>query len=248
MSGEQRRSEASQEPWWSLDLLADLHAGALDADTARELDSRVQQDPAARKVLAALDATRADLAGMETPTIPDDVAARITAALANETPPGRAEGRVIDFADARRRRRRLGRGLGLLATAAAVVGIVVVASTAPNTVPEAAGPPPASPQARPPLALTGSQVRLDRAQLTDVLHSHQYSPALSDAQALQACLQANGVNNAKPLGAREVTLDGRPAQLMILPTTTIDRFRLIVVGPDCGPGNPATISDNTFGG
>jgi hypothetical protein len=266
MSGEERRMGAPQGPPWSLDLLADLHAGVLDRETADDLSPRVLDDPEAREVLAALDATSTDLAGLPPLTIPDDVASRIDTALEDEvrawsqaaTPPVAPQGvttgaEVVDLAKARRRRRRIGWGAGLLTAAAAVLGIVVIASTTLSTDGsnnQAASPPapvrvPGSPV---PLALQGGQVNLDRTQFTEVLKSDQYAHTLADPKKLVSCLQANGVTSGKPMGAREVTLDGRPAQLFILPGGTIGKFRLLTVGPDCGPGSPSTISDTTFGG
>jgi hypothetical protein len=60
---------------WSVDLLADLHADGGD---------RTGLDADALAVLAALDATRADLADLPPMRMPDDVAARLAAALAAE--------------------------------------------------------------------------------------------------------------------------------------------------------------------
>jgi hypothetical protein len=60
---------------WSVDLLADLHAD--DGD-------RTGLDADAHAVLSALDATRAELAALPPMRMPDDVAARIDAALAAE--------------------------------------------------------------------------------------------------------------------------------------------------------------------
>jgi hypothetical protein len=272
MSGEDRRSSAPQGPPWSLDLLADLHAGVLDEAEADELRRQVAADPEAREVLAALDATGNDLADLPPLTIPDDVAARIEAALeeevrawsqstasagvsslptadrpASQQHTGQAQ--VVDFAEARRRRRRrFGLGAGLLAAAAAVTGVVVLTTgtMGTRTNEEAAGPPPA-PSAPPPLALQGDQVTLSGAQFSEALGAKQYG-ALSDPQKLIGCLQANGVKSGKPMGAREITLNGRPAELLILPAGKIGEFRLLTVGPECGPGTPATISDSMFGG
>ncbi|GAA3430414.1 hypothetical protein [Kutzneria kofuensis] len=60
---------------WSVDLLADLHADGGD---------RSRLDADALAVLAALDATQAELAALPPMRMPDDVAARIDAALAAE--------------------------------------------------------------------------------------------------------------------------------------------------------------------
>lgn len=75
------------------DLVADLHAGVLDDAAAARLWPLVHADRGASAVLAALDATTADLRGLgagadtgsaPTPTVrmPGDVAARLDAALA----------------------------------------------------------------------------------------------------------------------------------------------------------------------
>ncbi|MGW5642900.1 hypothetical protein ACWEV3_24280 [Saccharopolyspora sp. NPDC003752] len=271
MSGEQRRTGAPQGPPWSLDLLADLHAGVLDQQTADQLRVQVQDDPEAREILAALDATSSDLAALPPLTIPDDVAARIDAALEDEVrawaqeqsgaaapaepvapqpaPAAEEGGQVIDFAAAKRRRRRkftLGAGLvGVAAAAAAVVFSVLPNSTSSDSNQAQPGATTGRPA---PLALQGDQVTLNGEQFGEIMKSEQYSSALADPQRLIGCLQANGVTGGKPLGAREITLNGNPAQLLILPGGGLGKFRLLAVGPDCGPGNPAKISDSTFGG
>ncbi|KAA2251351.1 hypothetical protein F0L68_37580 [Solihabitans fulvus] len=143
------------DPPWSVDLLADLHAGVLDAATEATLWPRVEADPDAVAVLAALDATIADLTDLPPLRMPDHVAARIDAALAAEAngraavptqsasdrgrpipfgagptgtaPPRQADAPVVDLAEARRRRnRRVGWGAGVLVAAAAAVGVVMV--------------------------------------------------------------------------------------------------------------------------
>ncbi|RKT84404.1 hypothetical protein SAMN05421805_103335 [Saccharopolyspora antimicrobica] len=265
MSGEHRRTGAPQGPPWSLDLLADLHAGVLDEQTAEELRSQVQDDPEAREILAALDATSAELAELPPLTIPDDVSARIDAALENEVrawaeqqqpavpaaPAAEQGGQVIDFAAAKQRRRRrftLGAGMVGVAAAAAAVVFSVLPNNTESSTPQAQQPPSPAPSSKPPLALQGGQVSLNGQQFADALNSSQYLGSLSDPQQLLGCLQANGVTSGKPLGAREITLDGKPAQLMVLPAGALGEFRLLTVAPDCGPDNPAKISDSTFGG
>lgn len=254
MSGEQRRVPAPQEPPWSPDLLADLHGDVLDQQTADELRSAVAADPRASEILAALDATRADLAAIPPVTMPDEVADQIEAALRQEASAAApaespAGAQVVDLAEARRkRRRRVSWSAGLL-TAAATVGAVLI-GVAPwkgtQTTPEAQPPIPGSETSQP-LALAGQQVALTPGQFTEVLHSKQYGK-LSDPQKLEECLLVNGVTKGRPMAAREVTLNGRPAELLVLPTGRIGRFRLLAVGPECGPGNPAKISDSSFGG
>lgn len=267
MSGESRRAEAPQGPPWSLDLLADLHAGVLDGPTADELRRQVEADPEAREIMAALDATSTDLADLPPLTIPDDVSARIDAALQDEvrnwghTPqqepaqpaPAAGEAQVVDFAAAKaRRRRRTTIGAGLVGVAAAAAAVIV--AVLPGTGEDSNTAQPPVPSTQPsggqgaPLALSGDQVTLDGQQFSQVMSSDQYISALADPQQLIGCLQANGVRGGKPMGAREITLDGQPGQLLILPGGGIGKFRLLAVGPDCGKGHPSTISDSTFGG
>ncbi|MEB3370727.1 anti-sigma factor [Saccharopolyspora mangrovi] len=273
MSGESRRAGAPQGPPWSLDLLADLHAGVLDGPTADELRRQVEADPEAREIMAALDATSSDLADLPPLTIPDDVSARIEAALQDEvrawtedaTPtrpvqrmptmsePAGENAQVVDFAAAKaRRRRRMTIGAGLVGVAAAAAAVVF--AVLPGTSQNNTAQPPAPTDTRPsgsqgaPLALTGDQVTLDGKQFSQVMSSDQYVSTLADPQQLIGCLQANGVQGGKPMGAREITLNGRPAQLLILPGGSLGQFRLLAVGPDCSRGNPSTISNSTFGG
>ena len=68
-------------------LLADLDAGLLDEATAREVRAAADADPAARAVLDALAATRAELAALPDPPVPPALAARWSAALAAEQSP-----------------------------------------------------------------------------------------------------------------------------------------------------------------
>lgn len=274
MSGESRRTGAPQGPPWSLDLLADLHAGVLDGPTADELRRQVEADPEAREIMAALDATTTDLADLPPLTVPDDVSARIDAALQDEvrnwtresapaqpaqqmptmSAPAGNGAQVVDFAAAKARRRRrttIGAGLVGVAAAAAAVVFAVLPGTGDD---DNTAQPPVPTSTQPgaghsaPLALAGDQVSLDGQQFSQVMTSDQYVSTLADPQQLIGCLQANGVRGGKPMGAREITLNGRPAQLLILPGGGLGKFRLLAVGADCGPGNPSTVSDSTFGG
>lgn len=153
----------------------------------------------------------------------------------------------------RRTRRMLSAGAGLIATAAAVVGAVFVIGipgknqdSRPGERPQAdAGAPSAS---APPLALRGGEATVSGDRLASVLSSSQYTDTLSDPRRLIACLRANGVDSGRPLGARRITLNGEPAQLLVLPDGEIGKFRLLAVGPNCGSGNPATLSDTVVGG
>jgi len=88
MTGIDRRGDAPMGPPWPVDVLADLHAGVLDAALADQLWPRVRQDPEAVAVLDALDATRAETErpGRRAigPRCRPHLAARLDAAIAVE--------------------------------------------------------------------------------------------------------------------------------------------------------------------
>lgn len=267
----------------SLELLADLHAGVLDEQLATQLRHRVATDAQARTVLAALDATVADLAALPrhgAVRMPDALALRLDAALAAEPqvsnktqggndpaadPPGEVGGvpaaggilaaPVADFG-ARRRRRRGWSRVGLAAAAAAIA--VLALGVLPLTVDqlrgvqlEISGTPRAGDalgtatgvQPAEPMALTRGNLG---GALDQALAARDFGP-LSPPGMMPDCLTANGVADTEPLGALEITLDGRPGVLIVLPTGRIAEFRLLVVGPDCGPGNPSRMADAVAG-
>ncbi|MCA1708504.1 MAG: hypothetical protein LC808_36585 [Actinobacteria bacterium] len=257
--GDPPQRSAAQSPEWSLDLLADLHAGALPEQAATPLRARVIADPQARTVLAALDATVADLAALPTQSparIPDTVAQRLDAALAAEVQ--RADGRLLNRTRSGRdrpatrqlvtrpasQRRLRARWVAAGVLAAAVIGVAVsgvLVGVLTGTTPragDALGAAAVSPPA--PLVLSGGDLG---GALNYTLGARDYGP-LSRPEALRGCLDANDVPaRDKPLGAREATLDGRRGVILVLPTEQAPQFRLLVVGPSCGPGNPARMAD-----
>ncbi len=249
-------------PEWSRELLADLHAGAPTKRAVARLRPRVDADPQARVVLTALDDTVADLATLSTrcpARMPDAVAQRLDAALATEVrrvgryplhlpdPARTAHRRAAACASVimpAARRRLRARWIGAGALAAAVMGVAAggvlsgVLSAGTPRAGDALGAAAVSPPA--PLPLSGGDLG---SALNDALGGRDYGP-LSRPEALRRCLDAHDVPvRAQPLGAREVTLDSRHGVLLVLPTTRPDQFRLLVVGPDCAPGNPAQIAD-----
>ena len=239
----------------SVEILADLHAGVLDERAAARLRQRVATDPQASTVLAALDATVAELAAVpqqRTVRMPNEVAQRLDAALAAEA---RRNGRRVlpqpspaPVGDlAARRRRALGwAGAGLLAAAATAVVAAAGVQWQTAGTPRAADALGTAHGVHPdqPLALTRATLgnALDEART-----ARDFGPLSSPAQ-LRSCLAANDVGRGGvPIGAREVTLDGRPGILLVLPTGELGQFRLLVVGPDCGPGNPSQLADSMVG-
>lgn len=254
MNGNERRPGTPFEPPWSVDLLADLHAGVLDPQTDAELRPRVAADPEARAVLAALDATLADLSSLPPLTMPADVAARIDAALAAEarhmtgapsTGAPTTAAPVLDLDAARRRKaKRLGWGAGLLTAAAVAVGVVVVALPGAN---DSVPPPnaqtgPTSGSSEPPLAVKGNEFG---PVVGDVLKAQNYGP-LEDQETLAGCLKAANITSSKPLGVSPIKLDDKSAVMAILPGGQgAGSYRIVVLDPaTCGPDNPNGVLAN----
>lgn len=253
-----RRETPPVGPPWSAEVLADLHAGVFDEQTTAELWPKVQADPAARSMLAVLDATRAELASLrDIPPVPmpAEIAGRIDAALTAESHL-RTQSRpkdpaaVVDLtAERRRRRNRLaGWGTGLVAVAAAVTAVVFTLTPSTHTTPgrgEAAPAPSATDSSRPSLAFSSPQ--LGDALLGPALRLHDAGP-FADKQKLTACLQANAIDpGTQVVGIGPVQLDGRAGMLMVLTTGRAAQFRLLVVGPECGARNPATLGNALVG-
>lgn len=242
-------------PSWTPDLLADLHAGVLPEREATALRTAVADDPGALAVLAALDGVVADLGGLsdDPPTMPEDVAARIDAALAAQPlpthPPDIAVTRlpltpptpVVSLAN--RRRGRISWGVGAVLAAAAAVGAVFLVR--PVVVP---GPVPTTTDG-PSAPLNLASGRLDTLP-GGVIGGTEYGP-LADPVVLAVCLRANGAPpTTKPMGARSVAVgeERTPGVLMALPGGRPAAVRLLIVGLDCGAGNPATLGDSVIGG
>lgn len=243
-------------PPWSVDVLADLHAGTLDADVSARLWPQVNADPEARAVIEALDVVKVELGqlrGAAPEPMPDRFAARLDAAIeaeaahrsgAGTTIPRQQQPRpaapVVDLAEARNRRNRrlTAWGAGVLTAAAAAVAVGFVVFPGAQTDGSAV------PQARAPLS-----VDMDNpsAAINSVRNERDYGP-LENERRLNDCVRANGVDpdTDQVVGVREVTMDGKPGVYILLTTGTSSQFRLLIVGPDCGPGQPSTLQNTVF--
>ncbi|HEY3467819.1 MAG TPA: hypothetical protein VGL47_22010 [Amycolatopsis sp.] len=261
MTDESRGIGGTVGPPWSVDVLADLHAGVLDDAQAAELWPVVNADPEARAILDALDATQADLASLAdapAPPMPAEFAARLDAALAAEaaarfpaatqpdrTQPSAPQGaQVVDLAAARRRRnKRLGWAAGVLTAAAAAVVAVTVAipsTTQQNGTPNVAAPAPSGPT-------VGSDGSGAQALIGKAVGVRDFGP-LQNEDRLDACIAAAGLDpKVRPEGIRPVNVDGKAGVMIILTTGKLAQFRLVAFGADCGPGNPAVLFDKVVG-
>ncbi|SEF28077.1 hypothetical protein SAMN05421837_1042 [Amycolatopsis pretoriensis] len=257
MTDESRGIGGTVGPPWSVDVLADLHAGVLEDARAAELWPLVNADPEAREILAALDATQADLASFAdapAPPMPAEFAARLDAALAAEAaarfPKAQQaaaapqDAQVVDLAAARRRRnKRLGWAAGVLTAAAAAVVAVTIAI--PNTAQQSGTPNVAAP------APTGPSVGSDgsgaQALVGKAVGVRDFGP-LQNEDRLDACIAAAGLDpKVRPEGIRPVNVGGKAGVMIILTTGKLAQFRLVAFGADCGPGNPAVLFDKVVG-
>lgn len=267
MTDESRGIGGTVGPPWSVDVLADLHAGVLEDAQAAELWPLVDSDPEARAILDALDATQSDLAALAAapaPPMPAEFAARLDAALAAEaaaafpqaTQPsargatqaprqaGSGDAQVVDLAAARRRRnKRLGWAAGVLTAAAAAVVAVTVAlpSTSQQSgTPNVAAPAPTGPT-------VGSDGNGAQALIGKGLGVRDFGP-LQTEDRLDACVAAAGLDpKVRPEGIRPVNVGGKAGVMIILTTGKLAQFRLVAFGADCGPGNPAVLFDKVVG-
>jgi len=261
MTDRTRGTGAAQGPPWSVDVLADLHAGALDAKQSAALWQQVNRDPEAQAVLTALDSVRRDLGGIgEAPVepMPAQYAARLDAALATEAArsgPAQPEvAPVLDLAAARRKRnRRMGWAAGVLTAAAAAVAVTFVALPGEQ---ETGGQPVAgdnknedtsqeAPGDAPPLALSGNNLGAAIGGLTG---QEDFGP-MEDEQGLKDCLSAHDIEDPQVIGAREVTLDGTEGVAALLAGGEDNhRFRLVIVEPTCTADDPGKkITDTSLG-
>lgn len=243
---------------FSMELLADLHAGVLRESVSEELWPRVRRDPEAVRVLAALDAVTATLAasGNELArgeAMPPAVAERIDRALAAaENPvsstagplePPRDQTPVTPIAS-RRRVPRTVMVVGAAAAVAVVIGITTavafVSSSNDDAGSETVAQAPGLVVDPPPLVIDSN--RLDSSLAYDVM-ANRGANELIDSVALPDCLQANGFDRfSVVLGSAAVELDGRSGIMLVIPRNGASSgLTLLAVEPTCGVDNPGTL-------
>ncbi|MET0233453.1 MAG: hypothetical protein ABW224_02320 [Kibdelosporangium sp.] len=206
-------------------------AARLDAAIAAEAQARAQSMVPQQRPQPVAPPQQRQFAGAA-PGGPPSAAA--------QPPGGSPPAPVTNLAEARKRRnRKLGIGVGIFAAAAAAAGIAFAVlpgnsgDTSGIALPSGAAP------AQGPLDFEAGQ--LGKAQLEAARDQNDYGP-FADKQKRSACFEANNVAaTADPVGGRQVKVDGKPGTLFVL-VSGAGQFRLLVVGPDCGPGTPSTLA------
>lgn len=226
------------EPPYSIEVVADLHAGVYPDELADLLRPQVLADPDSIAIWNALEATTDQLGGAptESEALPDFAQARLDATLNSlfgEHIPDPVEPPTPIW------RRRSGVVTGL-AAAAAVAGIALATTFAFT----GSSPQPSVAQNGPAAATTSTP---GEATLLAAL-GRSDAGAFTDVAARDRCLAANGVlPTTQIVGTASIDAGGDPAVVILLTTGTIGRLDALVVGVGCDTGNPATISRTTIG-
>ncbi len=177
--------------------------------------------------LAALAATRAELAALPEPEVPPAVAARWEAALAAEHDRARPAADEL-LPTPRRRRLRPRVVLAVSAVAAAVVAAVVLGAPRP---------------APPVITVSGVDLVTVATSAVGVVDVGD----LGDPARREACLRAVLPDAARErlLGGRRVILDGRPGVLLVLATGARGVLHVVTVDPGCGPAGGTLLAQVT---
>lgn len=227
----------------STELLALLDAGALDPDRAARVRAAADGDERATAVLDALARTRAALASLPPPPVPDGAAGRWAHALAQLPPVGQgAVTPVTPPSPVRRAVRRPDPRRSWVALVAVTAGAVlaVVAAAAGLLGPQ-----------RP----TGGIVAVTTIELEQLAAGSlgvRDLGELSDPARLTGCMarvaeQADVDPDAGVVAGRRVLLDGREGILLLVLTGERGRFDVVVVDPECGPDGGMVLITGTIG-
>ncbi|MEU2035197.1 hypothetical protein [Nocardia amamiensis] len=249
-------------PAFTAELLADLHADNVAPEQREQLWPAVARDPQALRYLRSLDEVSAELCALGRDeriihTMPADVAARLTQFVDElDSPDGPAardaaihsprsvptdeshgEPTVSDsalaqpIAPAEHRRARvrwLAAAAAAILTAAGVGGIVSTLRGSDGTAPSTAQPSTANDD-------VGEE--LTAAVALTALGRHSVTGSLANPAALDRCVRANGLDRTL-LGSTDITFQGRNAVLILLSGPRPPTITALVVGTNCGTGDP----------
>jgi hypothetical protein len=236
--------EAGADPPLTVELLADLQAGLLDDDEAARVRKRVRADPQAQRTLRALNEVRRDLAALgadpaSAPDTPPAVVARIRAALRSAAEPA-------DRAHAAHALRPQIRPVRMIAAVAGVSA--AVAAIALGTAALLRSPPsmPSAPTTAQHITVSrpASTLALAAPEILGLLgRNPDYGP-LDDPVRRASCLTGLGYSGqTRVLGARPVTVDGRPAVLLVLPADRPDSLAALVVAANCSAADTGLLAN-----
>ncbi|MEV6251748.1 hypothetical protein AB0L97_00655 [Nocardia sp. NPDC051911] len=233
-------------------LLADLHAGNVTAAQREQLWPIVSRDPQAVRYLRGLDEISAELGALSREervihSMPEDVTARLTEFIEALRSPqdttvhaiagGRAGEARLDIGYSQRGaapsvavdEHRRARARWLAAAAAAIVALAAAGSA----ISAMDGRDHPAPTARP--AIGNDEVTATMA--LGALGRHAVSGSLSDPEALQRCVHANGLDRTV-LGSADIAFQGGDAVLILLNGPHPPAVTALVVGTGCDTGDP----------
>jgi hypothetical protein len=227
------------------DLLADLQAGLLGDDEAAELRQRIRADPAARRILAALNQARTDVAALRTdtqsaPEAPPAAVDKVLAALRSETSPGGSRAHAAHSVRPGRPPLRVVAALAGVAAAVAAIALGTVALM------RARAPAPSAPVTAQHITVSSrpTEIPLSTAQIFALLDRTPDYGALSDVARRSACLTGLGYPpSARVLGAQPIEINGLPAVLLVLPGDTPDALAVLVVSGNCNSADTGLVTD-----
>ena len=229
--------------------LADLQAGLLDDEAAARLRERIRADPAAQRTLRALDRTRTAVAGLgadpgSAPEVPPELTPRIDAALRDamlvHTVTGSAPARTA--VHARYARSHTARTVAAACGVAAVVAGVGVGTAALLRSP---GVTTSTLTTANRITVT-ARVPLSARELGALVARSPEFGALADPKRRASCLSGLGYPGSQQvLGAQPLTVDGRPAVVLVLPGEHPGELVALAVAPNCSSVDTGLIADTT---
>lgn len=230
----------------TVELLADLQAGALDDDTAAQVRKQVREDPAAADVLAALNRVRRDVAALgddprSAPDPPPHLGAKVAAAVRAAGPAGPTTGEPpTHSARPVVRPSRVAAAVAGLGAVLAAIGVGTVALM------RAPGPAPSTPDtaelitvSTPPMAIP-----LTQGEIQALLgHPPDYGP-LADPARRASCLTGLGYPAAtEVLGARPIEINARPGVVLVVAADTPRTLAVYAVAPSCSAADTGLLAN-----
>ncbi|MFR9753715.1 hypothetical protein ACL02S_22135 [Nocardia sp. 004] len=254
-------SSRGPQPPFTAELLADLHAGNMTSAQREELWPAVSRDPEALSFLRSLDDVSAELRALGRDeriihAMPEDVTARLTRFIdeldmsgdrstptttddghlpqapatgsSNEPPAPESIPRPVSL-DGRRRST-----LRWFAAAAATIVLIAGGGGVISTLRDSDR---AHPTAAPPTRTDQFDDALPPTAALSALGRHDATGVLAWPEALERCVQANGLDR-DILGSTDITFQGDRAVLILLTGPRPPKITALVVGTGCSADDP----------